>query len=156
MSVKNRTQKRTSDYKSAFTAAEHKLMRIYGVGDLLDEIWLNRVMLLRTADKMNQEKERLTFRDHLDALRAVSYATGRIASLIEVREELSKPYQEVEDQYREHFEHVNEFVEVIGERILGHEKWEELQMEAFRQAVINEAALPKSLTSGRSKRKESR
>ena len=48
-----RTKKRTSGYKPAFTAAEHKLMRIYAVGDLLDEIWLNRVMLLCTADKRN-------------------------------------------------------------------------------------------------------
>jgi len=53
MSVILRTKKRTSGYKPAFTAAEHKLMRIYAVGDLLDEIWLNRVMLLCTADKRN-------------------------------------------------------------------------------------------------------
>jgi hypothetical protein len=151
MSVKRRTKKRTSDYKPAFTAAEHKLMRIYGVGDLLDEIWLNRVMLLRTADKMNQEKERLTFRDHLDALRAVSYSTGRIASLLEIREELFKPYQELENVYREHFDQVNELVEVIGEKFYGQEKWEEMQMEEFRQAIIHESDLPKILTSGRSK-----
>jgi len=151
MSVKNRTQKRTSDYKSAFTAAEHKLMRTYGVGDLLDEIWLNRVMLLRTVDKMNQEKKRLTFRDHLDALRAVSYATGRIASLLEIREELFKPYQELENVYREHFDKINEFVEVLGENFYGQEKWEEMQMEVFRQAIMHESELPKSLTSGRSK-----
>ena len=51
MSIKRRAKKRTSDYKPAFTAAEHKLMQNYGVGDLIDEIWLNRVLLLRTADK---------------------------------------------------------------------------------------------------------
>ena len=53
MSVKRRTKKRTAGYKPAFTAEEYKLMKEYGVGDLLDEIWLNRVMLLRTADKRN-------------------------------------------------------------------------------------------------------
>ena len=100
MSGKRRTKPRTSNYKPAFTAAEYKLMQNYGVGDLLDEIGINRVMLLRTADKMNQEKEQLSFRDHLDALRAVSYATGRIASLLEIRAELFKPYQEVEEKYK--------------------------------------------------------
>jgi len=49
MSGKLRTQKRTSDYKSAFTAEGNKLMRIYGVGDLLDEIWLKYLFLLRSS-----------------------------------------------------------------------------------------------------------
>ena len=53
MSAKRRTKKRTSDYEPAFTAAEHKLMQKYGVCELMDEIWLNRVKLLRTADKRN-------------------------------------------------------------------------------------------------------
>jgi hypothetical protein len=53
MSVKRRTKKRTSGYRPAFTAGEYKLMKDYGVGDLLDEIWLNRIMLLCTADKRN-------------------------------------------------------------------------------------------------------
>jgi hypothetical protein len=151
MSAKRRPKKGTSGYKSAYVAEEHKLMKEFGVGDLVDEIWLNRIMLLRTVDKMNQEKERLTFRDHLDALRAVSYSTGRIASLLEIREELFKPYQELENVYREHFDQIYELVEVIGEKFYGQEKWEEMQMEEFRQAIIHESELPKILTSGRSK-----
>lgn len=155
MSVKRRTKQRTSDYKPAFTDAEYKLMQNYGVGNLLDEIGINRVMLLRTMDKMNEDREQLTFRDHLDALRAVSYATGRIASLLEIREELFKPYQEVEDKYREGFEQVNELIEEIGVKIGGQEKWDEIKRKAMWQAM-DEAAPPKSIKSNQSKRKESR
>lgn len=155
MTKKRKTKQRTSDYKPAFTDAEYKLMQNYGVGDLLDEIGINRVMLLRTMDKMNEDREQLTFRDHLDALRAVSYATGRIASLLEMREELYKPYQEVGNLYREHFELVNELIEEIGVKIGGQEKWNEVKMKAMWQAM-DEAAPPKSLKSNQSKRKESR
>jgi len=111
MTKKRKTKKRTSDYKPAFTDAEHKLMQNYGVGDLLDEIGLNHVVLLRTMDKMNEERKQLTFRDHLDTLRSVSYTTGRIASLLDIRERLYKPYQEVEKQYREYFDQVEEINE---------------------------------------------
>ena len=55
MTKKRKTKKRTSDYKPAFTDAEYKLMQNYGVGNLLDEIGINRVMLLRTMDKMKRE-----------------------------------------------------------------------------------------------------
>ena len=130
-------------------------MQNYGVGNLLNEIGINRVMLLRTMDKMNEDREQLTFRDHLDALRAVSYATGRIASLLKIREELFKPYQEVEDKYREGFEIVHELIEEMGVKIGGQEKWDEVKMKAMWQAM-DEAALPKSLKSNQSKRKESR
>jgi hypothetical protein len=81
----------------------------------------------------------LSFRDHLDALRAVSYATGRIASLLQVREELSKPYLEVENKYLEYFEEVKGLVEQLGPTVFGEEKWDEMQWEAFRQRVGNAA-----------------
>jgi hypothetical protein len=111
MAIKSKTKQRTSDYRPAFTAAEHKLMQNYGVGNLLDEIGINRVMLLRTMDKMNEERKQLTFRDHLDTLRSVSYTTGRIASLLDIRERLYQPYQEVEKQYKEYFDQVEEINE---------------------------------------------
>lgn len=155
MTKKRKTKQRTSSYKPAFTDAEYKLMQNYGVGDLLDEIGINRVTLLRTMDKMNEDRELLTFRDHLDALRAVSYATGRIASLLEIRERLYKPYQEVEKQYRGCFDQVGEIVEELGVKIYGKEQWGKMQLEDMRQAMMNEAALPKSIKPDRSKRKES-
>jgi hypothetical protein len=111
MTKKRKTKQRTSDYKPVFTDTEYKLMQNYGVGDLLDEIGLNRVVLLRTMDKMNEERKQLTFRDHLDTLRSVSYTTGRIASLLEIRERLYQPYQEVEKQYKEYFDQVEEINE---------------------------------------------
>lgn len=155
MIKKHKTKPKTSDYKPVFTDVEYKLMQNYGIGNLLDEIGINRVMLLRTMDKMNEDREQLTFRDHLDALRAVSYATGRIASLLEIREELYKPYQEVENQYREGIEQVGELIEKVGVTICGKKEWEQVQLDAMRQIMMNEAAFPKSLKSDRSKRKES-
>lgn len=90
------------------------------------------------------------------ALRAVSYSTGRSASLLEIRERLYKPYQEVENQYRGCFDQVGEIVEELGVKIYGKEQWEQMQMEDMRQIMMNEAALPKSLKPNQSKRKESR
>jgi hypothetical protein len=155
MAKKRKTKQRTSDYKPAFTDAEYQLMQNYGVGNLLDEIGINRVMLLRTMGKMNEDREQLTFRDHLDALRAVSYATGRIASLLEIRERLYKPYQEVDNKYRESFELVNELIDEMGVKIGGQEKWDEIKRKAMWQ-TMDEAASPKSIKSNQSKRKESR
>jgi hypothetical protein len=156
MAKKRKTKQRTSDYKPAFTDAEYKLMQNYGVGNLLDEIGINRVMLLRTMDKMNEDRKQLTFRDHLDALRAVSYSTGRIASLLEIREELYKPYQEVENHYREGIEQVEELIEKVGVTICGKKEWEKVHLDAMRQIMMDEAASPKSIKSNQSKRKESR
>ncbi len=155
MIKKYKTKPRTSDYKPAFTAAEYKLMQNYGVGNLLDEIGINRVMLLRTMDKMNEDREQLTFRDHLDALRAVSYATGRVASLLVIREELFKPYQEVEVKYREGFEVVYELFEEMGVKLGGQEKWNEIIRKAMWQE-LDEAATSNSLKLNQSKRKGSR
>jgi hypothetical protein len=107
-------------------------------------------------DKMNEDRKQLTFRDHLDALRAVSYATGRIASLLEIRERLYKPYQEVEKQYRGCFDQVGEIVEELGVKIYGQEQWEQMQLEDMRQIMMNEAAPPKSLKPDRQNRKVSR
>ncbi len=59
----------------------------------------------------DEDREQLTFRDHLDTLRSVSYTTGRIASLLDIRERLYKPYQEVEKQYKEYFDQVGEINE---------------------------------------------
>jgi hypothetical protein len=154
MPLKRRLKKRICDYKPAFTPAEHKLMQNYGGGDLMDEIWLNRVLLLRTTDKMNQELERLTFRDHLDALRAVAYSTARIANLMEIREELFSPYQELEKYYSELFGEVQQGIDTMGETIYGEEKWDEMMWEVMRKA-IDEPAPKISLKSDRSKRRGS-
>ncbi|MBL0344435.1 hypothetical protein [Candidatus Villigracilis affinis] len=97
MLKKRKSKKKVSKYKPVFTNAEHKLMQNYGVGDLMDEVGVNRIMIVRTLDKMNQEMDNLTFKDHIDAMRAVSYTTGRIASLLDIRERLYKPYQEVKN-----------------------------------------------------------
>lgn len=105
-------------------------MQDYGVGNLIDEIGVNRVLILRMLGKMNQEMERLTFRDHLAALRAVAYATGRIASLLDARERLYEPYREVEKQYREYFDQVHEFIKELYVGVLGQEKWDELEFDA--------------------------
>jgi len=138
MKNRRKTKKRISDYKPVFTNAEHKLMQNYGVGNLMDEVGVNRIMIVRTLDKMNQEKENLTFRDHLDALRAISYTTGRIASLLDTRERLYKPYLEERKQYREYMDEMNQIIEDFTVNILGQEKWDEMQWESIRQAMREE------------------
>jgi hypothetical protein len=92
-------------------------------------------MIVRTLDKMNQEMEHLTFRDHLDALRAFAYTTGRIASLLDTRERLYKPYQEVEKQYREYFDKSEELADKIGIALYGQEKWEDVKWEGLRKSM---------------------
>jgi len=138
MKNRRKTKKRISDYKPVFTNAEYKLMQNYGVGNLMDEVGVNRIMIVRTLDKMNQEKENLTFRDHLDALRAISYTTGRIASLLDTRERLYKPYLEERKQYREYMDEMNQIIEDFTVNILGQEKWDEMQWESIRQAMREE------------------
>ncbi len=155
MTKKHKTEQRTSGYKPAFTDAEYKLMQNYGVGDLLDDIGINRVMLLRTMEKMNEDRKQLTFRDHLAAMRAVSYTTGHIASLLEIREELFRPYQEVEDKYRKGFEEVFDLIEEGGIKMVGQEKWGEIKRKAILQA-LDEASPLKNLKLNRSRRKESK
>lgn len=135
MLKKRKNKKRNSDYKPVFTNAEHKLMLNYGVGNLVDEVGVNRIMIVRTLDKMNQEMEHLTFRDHLDAMRAVSYTTGRIASLLDARERLYKPYQKVENEYREYFDQVVEFIDKVGNETYGEEKWDEMQWNWTRKSM---------------------
>jgi hypothetical protein len=155
MTKKHKTKPRTSDYKPAFTAAEYKLMKDYGVGNLLDEIGINRVVLLRTMDKMNEVREQLTFRDHLDALRAVSYATGRIASLLEIRAELFKPYQEVEERYKKIFEQAIQVLEETGVKLGGQEKWDEAKGRAIFKEMFNADPPPNILKSDQTKQKGS-
>lgn len=138
MLKKRRAKKRNSDYKPVFTSAEHKLMQNYGVGDLIDEVGVNRVMLVRMLDKMNQELENLTFRDHLDAMRAVSYTTGRIANLLDTRERLYQPYLEERKKYREYMDEMEQMIEDFSITILGQEKWDEIQAKALVQALTKE------------------
>lgn len=113
-------------------------MQNYGVGDLIDEVGVNRVMIVRTLDKMNQEMEKLTFRDHLDAMRAISYTTGRIASLLDTRERLYQPYLEERKQLREYMDEVNQIIEDFSIKILGQEKWDEMESEAWMLAMKKE------------------
>ena len=135
MLKKRKAKKRNSDYKPVFTDAEHKLMLDYGVGDLMDEVGVNRIMIYRALDKMNQEMENLSFRDHLDALRAVAYTTRHIAGLLDIRERLYKPYQEVEKQYREYFDKSEELADKIGIALYGQEKWEDVKREGLRKSM---------------------
>lgn len=134
-SKKRKTKKRNSDYKPVFTSAEHKLTQDYGVGNLMDEVGVNRIMLVRTLEKMNEVRDQLTFRDHLDAMRAVSYTTGRIASLLEIREKLYQPYLEERKQYQEYRDEMWGIIEDYSVRILGQEKWDEMEWNALRQSM---------------------
>lgn len=135
MLKKRKAKKRNSDYKPVFTDAEHKLMLDYGVGDLMDEVGVNRIMIYRALDKMNQEMENLSFRDHLDALRAVAYTTRHIAGLLDIRERLYSPYQKMEKQYQEYFDEVKELVDRLGIALYGQEKWDEMQWEFWGKVI---------------------
>jgi hypothetical protein len=138
MPEKRKAKKRNSDYKPVFTNAENKLLLNYGVGDLMDEVGVNRIMIVRTLDKMNQEMENLSFRDHLDAMRAMAYTTGRIASLLDTRERLYQPYLEERKQFREYMDEMNQIIENFSISALGQEKYDEIQAEALRQAMVKE------------------
>jgi hypothetical protein len=138
MLKKRKAKKRTSNYKPVFTGGEHKLMQNYGVGNLVDEVGVNRIMLLRTMDKMNQEIEHLSFRDHLDAMRAVAYTTGRIASLLDTRERLYQPYKEMEERYNKYMDEINQAIEDFSVAVLGQEQWDEIQAKAWRNAILRE------------------
>jgi hypothetical protein len=136
MTGKSKSTKRAIGYKPAFTREEMKLINNYDAEGLEDELWINRVVLLRTVDKMNEMKDQLSFRDHLEALRAVSYATGNIATLVQIHEEIAMPYQAVENKYREYFEEFNKLVEQLGPLVLGKKEWEDMQNEAVRQELM--------------------
>jgi len=138
MLKKRKAKKRNSDYKPVFTDAEHKLMFNYEVGNLLDEVGVNRIMILRTLDKMNQEMDNLSFRDHLDAMRAVAYSTGRIASLLDTRERLYQPYLEERKQYRQYMDEMNRIIDDFTKDFLGKEKWKEYQDGELRRALERE------------------
>lgn len=79
--------------------------------------------------------DKITFKDHIDAMRAVSYTTGRIASLLDIRERLYKPYQEVKKQYSEYFDEVEKFLDRVGYKFMARKKWEEMQWEAAIKAL---------------------
>jgi len=138
MPKKRKAKKRNSDYKPVFTDAEHKLMLDYGVGNLVDEVGVNRIMIVRTLDKMNQEMEHLSFRDHLDAMRAIAYTTSHIASLLDTRERLYQPYKEMEEHYRKYMDEINQMVEEFSIAAFGKKKWKEMQWEQIRQAMREE------------------
>ena len=104
-------------------------MQAYDVGTLIDEIGLNRVMLLRLMHKMNQDVDNLSFRDHLDAVRVVAYTTGHITRQVAIREHLFKPYQEIENQYKNYGEKLQDVAERIGKKLVGSQKWGDLIMD---------------------------
>lgn len=138
MPKKRKAKKRNSDYKPVFTDAEHKLMQNYGVGNLVDEVGVNRIMITRTLDKMNQELELLSFRDHLDAMRAVAYTTSHIASLLDTRERLYQPYKEVKEQYDKYSEEITQAVDGLLKSVLSKKEWKEYQDGALRRALERE------------------
>jgi len=132
---KPRSKRTKTNYKPVFTAEEFKLMQAYGVGTLVDEIGLNRVMLLRLMHKMNQESEHLSFRDHLNAVRVVAYTTGHITRQVALRENLFKPYQEIEKQYKEYGQKLENIAERLGKKLVGQEKWGDLIMDEVRKKL---------------------
>jgi len=75
------TSEEFSYYAPFMAAAEVNLLKSNVHSDLYNEIALLRLMMRRTLQKMNEEQQTLTFRDHLFALHAFSRAAGRIAHL---------------------------------------------------------------------------
>lgn len=145
-----RPPKPKSDYKPVFTSAEYKLLLKYGPGDLLEEIGLIRVQLMRTMIKMNEEMPNLSLRDHFDALRVMSYATGHITRQLEVRERLMKPYQELEkekqaleEQFDDFIEEIRKIADGIYVDVYGQEKWEDMQFDQFVKEAQQELAQKK-------------
>lgn len=147
MPKKRKAKKRNSDYKPVFTDAEHKLMQEYGIGSLMDEVGINRVMLIRTLNKMNEVRKQLTFRDHLDALRAVSYTTGRIAQLLDTRERLYQPYNEIEERYQQGIKDIREEFDKFGVAFCGQEQWDLMQLKAALEAEQQDRRRSKSTRS---------
>ncbi len=128
---KRRSEKREpSGYNPVFTPNEAKLMVDQDVRTLDDDIGITRVMVLRTFEKMNEVREELSFRDHLDALRTVAYASGHIASMIQVREVLFRPYEQLQKQIQQVVEDLRNASDELGEKVFGMEQWAEIRWKA--------------------------
>jgi len=109
-----------------FTRPEINLMRNQDIHFLDDDIGVTRVMIFRTVVKMNEVRDQLTFHDYLQALRSVAYAGGRISSMVQVREELFRPYEEIQKKYQQNLNGIKQTIAEWCEKLFGKDKWEEI------------------------------
>lgn len=138
--MKKRQKKNKTYYDSTYLPEGFQTMKRYGAGDLYNEVELLRYLMLRALDKMNKERKRLTFKDHLDTLHAFSRASGRVAHLMEMQEKIFPPQEEfhkiITDFNNKLDETINQFVTEYEEKGEEVPEWlQEMQTQSFRRAL---------------------
>jgi len=91
-------------------------MKRCGAADLYNEVELIRMLMLDALGKMNRERKKLTFQDHLSALHAFSRASMRVAYLMKLQQEIFPPIEEVKGLVREMNNTMEETLQRLVER----------------------------------------
>src|SRR5688572_15204551 len=109
--MKKNQKKNKTYYDSTYLPEDFRTMKRYGAGDLYNEVELLRYLMLRALDKMNKERKRLTFKNHLDTLHAFSRASGRVAHLMEMQEKIFPPQEEFNKILRDFNNKIDESID---------------------------------------------
>jgi len=139
MAKKQKINRKTY-YDSDYDDDEFDTMKRYEADDLYNEVELIRLLMLRTMDKMNKEKKKMTLQDHFSALHVFSRASGRVANLMLIQQKVFPPLEKLNAVVRQVNEEFSEYIEKLvakyedsGELV---PDWlEEMQVRAFQNLM---------------------
>lgn len=114
--LKNDTHR--SEYENCFDRELGEFIQDHGQADLFAEIELIRYLNLVTLKRMNTKGKKLSYRDHLATLRAVTLAAGEIAHLASTQNKVFSPLVKMENKYKQEMDAIYERLEDISEMLM--------------------------------------
>jgi len=122
-------------YEAYYTRDLKRSIQRHGADDLVSDIELIRYMNLLTLKRMKAEGNKLTFRDHLETLRAITNSAGKIAHLVEVQHRVFEPLAQLEATHQEEMEALHQRILEIAALVLGDDKVGDIEFESMNQIV---------------------
>ncbi len=105
----NRNAYRHGFYSQHFSPFEHRSVADIPATDLSNEIGLLRVYVNRFVQAYNDSSQTLDYDQRLTALRAVTLAIGRLASLERIQSESARALADYDAQNKQQQEHLAAF-----------------------------------------------
>jgi hypothetical protein len=131
--------KKTTDLSTGYTQQYDRelknILKRHGADDLLNEIELLRYLNLLVLKRMKAEGKKLTYRDHLETLRAFTNSAGRIAQLVEVQYRVFDPLAQREAAHKAGMDAVYQRILEIANLILGEEKMGDVEFKTMMKML---------------------
>jgi hypothetical protein len=125
-------------YEKQYDRELKKILRRHAADDLFNEIELIRYMNLLVLQQMKVAGKKLSYRDYLETLRAITGAAGRIAHLTDIQYRLFKPLIEMETAHKTEMDATYQRILEIAQILMGGKKVGTIEMEALMQVMNNE------------------